>query len=315
LSPAARLSLAAAFLFAAAALPAGAPAAGPDNAYASVTRFASGGSGPAPAPGTFQADFQTASTPVSAPKMPFGLGKMVGSMQNATAMFKNGLAQRTYVGTTKERIDSVAAGTADITDCTARTITHLDLNAKTYSVTSMDQPQAPSSGGGHSAPGPAPTDDGSKYAIDMTTKALGPMTIEGVATNGYSINMKVTATKPTGETSSFNTEITTYYAGFAEPAFSCPGHLNFTPAGGPAGPSLMQTQMIMGAMGSKGNPRFTFTNSGPSVPGGRFSMWQMSTFAGQGRGGAFNVVMERGNVSTVSDGDPVFSVPAGFTKV
>jgi hypothetical protein len=77
----------------------------------------------------------------------------------------------------------------------------------------------------------------------------------------------------------------------------------------------MQMMMIMGAMGSKGNPRFTFTNSGPSVPAGRFAMWQTTTIVGQGHGGNFNFVSERGNVSTVSDGDPVFNVPAGFTKV
>lgn len=317
MSTAARLSLAAALVVAAAALPNRAPASGPDNAFDSVTRFQSAG-GAAPAPGTFQADFQTASAPQTqtAPKLPFGLGSKLRPAMAAGAMFKNGLAQRTYIGTTKERIDSLAAGTAEITDCAARTITDLDLNAKTYSVHSMDQPQTSTAPNNSGAPRPAPTDDGSKFAINMTTRALGPMQIEGVATNGYDINMKVTSTKPTGETSTFNTEVTAYYANFAEPAFNCPGRAVASQSGaGPNAPSMMQSQMILSALGSKGNPRFTFTTSGPSLPAGKFSMWELTTLAGQTGGGGIATEVERGNVHTVGDGDPAFSVPPDFKKI
>jgi hypothetical protein len=284
-----------------------------------VTRFSSADSQPPPAPGNFSADFAQASTPPPpAPHLPFGLGKMAAAGQAAASMFTHGLAERHYIGTTRERTDNVALNTADITDCSARTITHLDLSAKTYTVTSLDQPQTQgASGGGHGAPGPTATDDGSKLAIQMTTRVLGPMKIEGVPTTGYAMAMKVTTTKPSGETQTFNTNLTAYYAGFPEPHFSC----NSIGVAGSslAGASMMQYKLIMSALAAhKGDSRFTVTSSGPSIPSGQLGMWDLMTLAGGAdtgaRGGSFSVETERGSVHSISDDDPIFSIPAGFTK-
>jgi hypothetical protein len=315
--------LSAAFAIAALARLTVAPAVA-GTAYDSVTRFLQTGaqqtsSQPAALPGTFSADFAQASTPPPPPQhLPFGLGKMAAAGQAAASMFTNGIAEKHYVGTTKERVDSVALSTAEITDCSARTFTHLDLAAKTYTVTSLDQPQPRAPSGGHGAPGPAATDDGSKMAIAMTTRALGPMKIEGVPTNGYAMNMKVTTTKPTGETQTFDSNITAYYSGMPEPQFSCANNRAGTNQG-MAGASMLQYKMIMSALASKGNPRFTVASSGPSIPAGQLSMWNLMTF-GTGaqsgpNGGGLSIVTERGNVRPVADGDPIFSVPAGFTKM
>ena len=314
----ARISLAgAAFALAATASWTVAPAAGPGLAYDSVTRFQPGSQGSAPQPGNFQADFQTASTPQnSTVHAPFGLGKMIAAAQNAGAMFKNGLAERHYVGTTKQRTDNVALGTADITDCVARTLTHLDLSAKTYSVTSLDHPATPStSNGGGAAPGPMPTDDGTKVAIALTTRSLGPMQIENVATNGYNMNMKVTTTKPTGETATFNSEMTAYYSALAEPNVGCPQPRLATQPG-PGGGSMANYALIMRALtASKANSRFTVSSSGAPLPAGKFAMWETMTMTGADRGGAIQIETERGDVHSIGDSDPIFSVPAGFTKV
>lgn len=294
-----------------------APAAGPGLAYDSVTRFQPAGQGSAPQPGTFQADFQTASTPQNATvHAPFGLGKMIAAAQNAGAMFKNGLAERHYVGTTKQRTDNVALGTADITDCVARTLTHMDLNAKTYSVTSLDHPVAPStSKSGGAAPGPMPTDDGTKVAIAVTSRPLGAMRIENVATNGFDMNMQVTATKPTGETSTFNSGLTAYYSSINEPNVGCP-QPRLAAQAGPGGASMTNYVLIMRALTTpKGDPRFTVTNSGPALPAGKFAMWETMTMSGADRGGAIQIETERGDVHSIADSDPIFSVPAAFTKV
>jgi hypothetical protein len=297
-----------------------APAAAAGTAYDSVTRFAQAGS-QTPQPGTFSADFaQASATPPPAPHLPFGLGKMAAAGQAAAAMFTHGVAERHYIGTTKERTDNVGLNTADITDCGARTITHLDLAAKTYTVTSLDQPQTQtSSGGGHSAPGPAATDDGSKLAIAMTTRVLGPMKIEGVPTTGYAMAMKVTTTKPNGETQSFNTDLTAYYAGVPEPHFSC-NSIGIAGGSSPAAASMLQYKLIMSALAArKGDSRFTVTSSGPSIPSGQLSMWNLMTLAGGAgtgaQGGSFSVETERGSLRSIGDNDPIFSVPAGFTKV
>jgi hypothetical protein len=319
----ARFTLACAALAAAvAASPAVAPAAGFGIAYDSVTKFTQVGSGPAPAPGNFQADFQTASaSPPPAPKLPFGLGRMAAAAQNAGNMFRNGTAERHYIGTTKERVDNVSAGTADITDCTARTLTHLDLNAKTYTVTSLDQPETAMkpSGNSHEAPGPSPTDDGTKLAIDMKTRALGPMRLDGIPTSGYDMNMKVTATKPNGDSSTFNSILTAYYSGYAAPHFSCDTFHGFA-AGGPGQANGAQYAMIMRALAAeKGSQRFSVTNSGPPIPAGKLSLWELMTLNGgqqtNGQAASFAIETEKGNVRSISDADAAFSVPPDFKRI
>jgi hypothetical protein len=288
-----------------------------------VTKFimAQNSSGPPPAPGSFQPDFQTAS---SAPKgNAHGMfAKLMNASTNMMGAFKNGTAERHYYGSTKFRTDNVAIGTGDITDCTARTLTHLDLNAKTYHVTSLDQPQTPSSGGGHSsAPGPSATDDGTKLAINMTTRSLGPMTIEGLATNGYAMDMKVTITKADGESSTSNEAITAYYAALADPHTSCPEPHMAMAMGGPGGSmgggaaAMEQMMMAMQAVNSKGDPRFKVTSSGPPLPGGKLAMWEFMTMKGDNGQGGFGIETERGDVHQLSDSDPAFSPPPDFTKV
>jgi hypothetical protein len=316
-----RISLAcAALALAAAASGTLAPAAGPGLAYDSVTRFQPAGQGSAPAPpGDFQADFQTASNPPSSSShAPFGLGKMIAAAQNAAAMFKTGIAERHYVGTTKQRIDNVGLGTADITDCAGRTLTHMDLKAKTYSVTSLDQPQAsPAQSHNAPAPGPAATDDGTKVALALTTRSLGAMKIENIATNGYDVNMKVTTTKPSGETSTFDSAMTAYYAAIPEPHLGCP-EPHVTQAGPGAGAMTSYAQMMRALRAQKGDPRFTVSSSGPPLPAGNLAMWQLVSLNGGNDargGGSFQIEMERGDVHGIADSDPVFSVPADFTKV
>lgn len=316
----ARFSLAAALALATGSSPLAAVAS-PTGGFDSVTLFVPA-SDPAPVPGNYQADFQKAAsfTPTAAPHMPFGLGKIVQAASNAAAMFQAGVAEKHYIGTTKQRIDNVGLGTADITDCAARTLTHLDLKAKTYTVTSLDQPaaQTPQSSGGNGQPGPAPTDDGSKLAIDMTTRALGAMKLEGVDTNGYDMKMKVTATKANGETSTFNTDVIEYFSAIPDPHFEC---VNPRASGGSgfSSPATLQFGLIMRALASsKGNPRFSVTNSGPAVPTGRLSMWELMTMQGadkRGGSGSISIENERGNVHTVADSDPAFKVPPDFKKI
>ncbi len=324
MTPFVRASLACAALGLAASLaPIPAPAAS-GLAYDAVTKFSmGGGDGPAPAPGTFQADFQTASgtgtAAEEAPRGPFGLGKMMAKAKEAMAMFKNGTAEKHYVGINKERVDNVALQTAEITDCKARTLTHLDLAKKTYSVTSLDQPETTSPSGGHaSRPGPEATDDGTKVAIDVTTKALGALTIEGLPTSGYDMNIKMTATKPSGETSTANMNLVAYYAAMAEPHFGCPSHRTSPTPPGSAGAQMASYALVMSALRTpKGDPRFTVTNSGPALPSGKLAMWQNMKMGDGDRGhGSFGVVTERGDIhAPIADTDAVFSIPAGFTKV
>ncbi len=62
-----------------------------------------------------------------------------------------------------------------------------------------------------------------------------------------------------------------------------------------------------------GDKRFSIKQSGPSLPLGRFSLFDAVTLNGKsGPGGSFE--NERGNLRSISATDPVFSVPSDFTE-
>jgi hypothetical protein len=276
-------------------------------------------------PGSFTVDFQAASQP------PPSHGGMFAKMQNAAegamASFKNGTAEHHYVAGSKTRIDMIALQTATIVDCSARTLTTLDLKNKTYRVTSLDHPSTPSSSsGGPSRPAPRPTDDGSKVAIAVTTKSLGPKQIDATNTNGYSADMKMTVTKPGQDPQTNDMTTTGYYTGTPMPYANCHAPIDTGSTshyGGGANGAQMGGSMLssyataMSALhDAKGNPRFTVSASGPSLPVGDLSLWDLVSFQGQGstEGRSFSILMERGNVHPISDADPIFSVPSDFTQ-
>ncbi|MGH7716024.1 MAG: hypothetical protein ACREML_08520, partial [Vulcanimicrobiaceae bacterium] len=214
-----------------------------------------------------------------------------------------------------------------IVDCSARTITYLDLAKKTYRVVSLDQPQtAARAGRGAPAEAGSPMqDDGTRFKVAYTSQALGAKAVEGVNTEGYKAAMTITITKSDGSSQTMTSDMTQYVSSYGQPAQTCPAG-RFAMAGMPgggAGPmgamssSMSMTHMINQAMRTpNGDPRFTFSSSGPTLPSGRldmFSAYQFQSEKSKSRG--FTAIIERGNVHPVSDSDKViFGVPADFTK-
>jgi hypothetical protein len=290
-------------------------------AYDSVLKFQPGQDDPSTlVPGDFAADFAAASQvakPASGGGGLFGLGKMMAGVQSAMAIFKTGVAAKHYIAGSKERVDNPALQTATITDCVARTITTLDLAKKTYTVVSMDQAMKAATGGTKGGkPTPAATPDDTKFAVAVVTKALGSKTVADTPTSAYDTDMHMTATKPTGETSSTDMSFIGYYTSLNEPT-TCPG----SPFGkgatsGPAAAMMAQYALAMQAMKtSKGDPRFTVSAAGPPVPSGKFSMLNVFAIKGEQGKGQFDILDERGNPHAISASDPAFFVPADFTKV
>lgn len=311
------LAGACALAVAAAFLPAGAATG---MAWDSVMKFSTDGS--LPAPGNFSSDFQTASQISTPPPQRGGLfggiSSAIGAANYALTAMRNGYAQRHYVAGSLIRSDDLVNRTATIVDCQARTLTSLDLAKKTYRVSSLDAPvrTAPSTGSGRSAPGPAATDDGSKIAIKMTTSALGPKTIDSLPTDGYAFNMTTTVTKPTGESEATDMAMTSYFSSYAQPSESC-GRAGVPPvATAPGMPNMAMYQQIMRAMVTpSGDPRITFTASGPRPPTGKFPLYTSMSPKSNGRAG-FAMLVENGNVRQIGDGDQtIFGVPPDFTKI
>ncbi len=288
------------------------------SAFDSVTKFSMGG-GPVE-PGDFATDFAAAAAAPTPPPRPGGMlgalgGAMAGMAQSGMAMFANGIAERHYVAGQLRRVDEVAAGTATITDCKARTLTMLDLNKKTYRVVSMDNPQPAAAPAQPAGPRPAYTiPPDARFDLTVTNSALGPKTVFGMQTEGYASHMVTTSTE-NGQTHTGEFDLTLYVAGQ-------PGADNG--ACGSAGPSTgppMAAAMagMAAALTSHADPRFTVHSSGPAIPFGRFTPYLASApksgGSGGGAQGSFAMIEERANLRSISDADPVFSVPPGFTKL
>lgn len=289
-------------------------------AWDSVTKMAPGDT--APPPGNFSSDFAAASQPAQAPQ---GAGGMFGGMippgalagaGGMISMMQNGFAQRNYVAGSLRRTDDVANRSATILDCSARTLTTLDLAKKTYRVTSLDAPRPPAGGGaGRPGGGARFEDDGSKIAIQFTSTALGPKTIDAQPADGYQMALNTTITRPNGQSQSSQMQMTSYFSSFAIPAIACAGA-----AAAPMTPGLPLMGMyrqIMDAMQMPGsNSRISVSASGPPIPAGKFPLYTAIEPKSQGGRGGFSMVLENGNLRQVSDTDKsIFGVPPEFTKL
>ncbi len=315
-----RLFVIAAIAALAAGSTAGAPAASNGLAWDSVTKVAMGSDQSSLQPGNFDADFATASS-VQTQDEGTGGGGIFNKIRQAEAMGKNmaqlmqnGLAEHHYVAGSKERDDLIASQTATITDCVARTITTLDLRAKTYRVESMDHPSNPGSGGG-GTPGPRATDDGTRVAIVITNSALGAMQVAGQSTNGYRSKATFTETKSSGDSQTQNVDLTAYYTAYANPEPAC--SLRMAARSGTTSTSsfaaMGNAARMMNQLAASGmDKRISVKQSGPALPMGNLSMFQALSLSVSGKG-SFTGVVERGNLRRISSTDPIFSVPSGFT--
>lgn len=304
-----------------ASAPAISPAAPSGTAWDSVTKLAMGADPATLQPGSFDDDFAAASstqmqTPSSGGGFFSHIKQAMQMGQNLGAMMQSGLAERHYVAGSKERTDEVGMQTATITDCVARTITTLNLAKKTYRVESMDQPASASSGGSSSGGGSMPKDDGTRVAISVTNTALGARTVGGQPTRGFSSDMTMTETKPSGESASQHMQMLGYYASFAAPSAQCSRGRAMAGmmAPGQTMAAMAAAARAMRALASAGfDKRFSLKQSGPPLPAANLAMYQAVTFAmQQGRGATF--VSERGHVRAIAANDPAFSVPADFTR-
>lgn len=304
---------------ASAGMPPVAVAAPTGIAWDSVMKFSLEGDASSQQPGSFDSDYAAA----SAVQMPDqgGGGGIFGQINRAKAMaqatqqmMKTGSAQRHYIAGSKERTDNLLFQTATITDCSARTITTLDLRRKTYKVESMDSPSSGSGSSGGGSGGSRFSDDGSRVAVAVTNTALGARDVGGLPTNGYRSDMKITITKTSGESQTEQGNMVAYYSNDASPGLSCPS-AGFGGAGMGAGGMAMMGKysLIMRAIAAHGlSSRFSLTQSGPPLPAGKLAMFDAITFDAQGH--PVTVSTENGNVRSIAATDSAFSIPTDFTQ-
>jgi hypothetical protein len=301
--------------------PAGAAGSPGGLAWDSVTKFMPGTDASALAPGSFDADYAAASQAQIQTKS--GGGGLFAAIKQAQSvagemqtLMHSGFAERHYVAGSKERTDQVAYQTATIVDCDARTITQLDLRAKTYRVTSMDAPAEshPAPNTPSTVPQPLPSGSNTKVAIALTNTALGSQEVGGEPTDGFRSDMKLTTTDSSGASQTMNAQLIGYYSSRSNPEPACSRMGTSGNNAHPAAGMMLAASRFKQVLASAGTDRrVTLSQSGPALPVGRLSMFDAATFTAGSRGGA-TFVTERGNVRPVDSNDPVFSVPSDFTE-
>src|SRR5262249_48775781 len=145
--------------------------------------------------------------------------------------------------------------------CTARTVTTLDLKGKTYHVSSLDQPSSDGSGSDSSDTGAGAKDDGSKVSVVITNESLGKKDISGSSTDGYSSNVKMTSTKPSGESNTSEMSLRGYYSGTTYPYVHCQGSAMAAASAMRGGGTPMAgigniANLMTTLRDAQGNPRF-----------------------------------------------------------
>jgi hypothetical protein len=304
------------FAFLATLAPAASPAADNGLAWDSVTKVVVNADALSLQPGSFDADYAAAAA-AATPSTGGGgfLAKYKQAMaaaQNLQQMMQSGLAARHYVAGMKARTDQISQQTATIVDCTARTVTTLDLKAKTYKVVPMESPSGPPSGESGEAGTEPNRDNNSRLAITVTNTALGSRQVGGQSTDGFRSDVTFTETDPSGQSRTQNGNLLGYYSTYADPSATC-SRFNLGAAGGSRGMEMMAAyERAMRALATPGDPSVSVKQSGPPLPLGKLAMYSAMTFNAGAR--QITVVTERGNVRPIADTDPIFSVPSDFTQ-
>jgi hypothetical protein len=122
--------------------------------------------------------------------------------------------------------------------------------------------------------------------------------------------MTITETSSSGESHTQNGNLVAYYSSYANPAPSC-SHAGAGPQAG--SPMMGNFAQLMRALSSSELDRnITIKQSGPPLPLSKVAMFSAVTFTG-GQASGMTFVTERGNVRSISETDPVFSIPSDFT--
>ncbi len=262
-------------------------------AYDTVLKFVSTAA-PTLRAGDFAADFADAMTPHA------------GCMPDVV---------RRYITPERERIDGVCKQDATIVDCSTRTVTVLDLQQKQYARTSLDLVYDDGI-----ADMRALSDQvGSTSTIAIERSAKGTRTLEGTATDEYLSVRTQTVASPG---LSVTTRGTWTYDFLPDPlpTLSCvgPAAAWLSRYGNPQQYAPELQAFFADRFSKMAGPRDRITESGPRLPDWRIPLYAIGVHEQR----QTNVpvwtryfAMESGNVRAIQGDDPVFTVPAGYTKM
>ncbi len=293
-----------------------------------------------PAPGTFSTDYQAIVASIQAngagagspPPRRGGLSGMLGAVMGGNppgganpgammGMMREGRLVRYTFYKGWIRTDDPYTQTATIEKCDQHQFVTLDLAKKTYSVADTQPPcPEPAMPMGPMSRGQAPQNE-APGTVDMTMKAtsqsLGPMTIDGIATNGTQGSMQMTMANATGSChdGEFGMAVVQYVSAIGVPRAYCPLPRTMNANPGEAMAAHGGCKPTMHAQGAAGMGSMMGDAS-------HLAMYRRMSMQGSGSEEAhpgmagMSMVVERGNVTWLSGApaDALFAIPPGFTQ-
>jgi hypothetical protein len=229
-------------------------------------------------------------------------------------------SERRYITERRERIDYLGRRRATIVDCDTRTITLLDLSAKTYRIIPFE-PEAPSDAATPAkdsvADEGAGVFQGAKFLATTTTATLGARVFGSLTTEVYSMEMESTIEFPNAPVSTNRLLNTFYYLSTAVPKLICRNEsVRMQALTAAYGISTTYGDIRSSAMAFVNSSGAQIKRVGPEIPSGRLALLLATTMNFQRSGMEVKTAsyIEVGHVRQIAADDPVFEVPAGFTK-
>jgi hypothetical protein len=252
---------------------------------------------------TFDEDFRVASE-AEGPQLRF-----LGPQRRLAT---TGVAERHYLTSSKERVDNLTLGTAAILDCSARTITRLDLLAKTYAVQSYSEPSpAPS----RPTTPFAPSDNGgTELSFVSETKALGTRNFGNIATDGYRIDEIFSFEIPRINLQVHKLEALRFYTQTVLPRLDCSGSRRARLLMSPVETSRGYKDFSVLNEINRNDPSVKITRRGPAMPDERLALVEIARTEMQSDGYTVSVAttIERGHIRPILPIDSIFDIPSDF---
>ncbi|MEO6834463.1 MAG: hypothetical protein ABI231_00960 [Candidatus Tumulicola sp.] len=289
--------------------------------YDEITRVVIPPASP-PSPGAFQTEYQAVASATPAPQRNGLLAIAQRAMDAYQGVSKGHLTRYTYYKGWVRSEDPIAA-TATIEKCDRHQYIRLNLAKKTYALSSA-VPCPTASAMPQSDSGRPQTSSAAPGTVDMTIKGtsanLGPLTIDGIATNGANHDLELSLTNATGSCRNGDVKMsaTQYVSSIGVPRRYCPL---------PRTASMSPIDMATGTRGGCKPTMHTQLHGlglGFGDDGNRIVMYSRISFNGGSFGGSnapqpaggIAMVTERGNVKWFGGAaaDALFAIPAGFTQ-
>jgi hypothetical protein len=222
----------------------------------------------------------------------------------ARAMSLFGVAERHYVSATKWRSQALGGQPDRIVDYGARTVTTIEHRSRSYRVEPLEEHPS-----GRNAYARSVLALFGSSALTVSSEDIGERQVYGYPARGYRYQAKITSASD-GHKRDWVVTVKKYLSPYPRTRSSVDGVPVIIPYGYSSSLDMADTLILAASTGELGS---TVTFSGPPIPL-TLSYYEAVDGLALNLSGVGARAVRRGNFRPISDDDPAFSVPSGYTR-